>query len=316
MELPSYFISCDWGTTNFRLCLVETNNLNVTHEIKTNQGIKTLFNKFLNQDTYNQRDFFSNYLKEQVQELPKQYRDCLIVASGMTSANIGLYELPYGGFPFSEDGKSLEWEFVRFDNGLQVLVISGVKSVDGLIRGEEVQAIGLGEKLRSYNQGVLILPGTHCKHIGYRKGSFVSLKNFMTGELFNLISEQSILSNSVAKDTFEIKYQEAFLNGVSSGASGKLNTSLLSIRTKHLIDNKDKVSNYFELSGILIGDELSYLKGQKSPVFLAAPEPISHLYKTALEFILNKNFICFNNDDIKNALVIGQLKILEYYARK
>ncbi|MEM7380806.1 MAG: 2-keto-3-deoxy-galactonokinase, partial [Bacteroidota bacterium] len=58
MKLPDYFISCDWGTTNFRLRLVETSSLQVLTEVRTDKGIKERYKDFLHQQTFGQSEFF------------------------------------------------------------------------------------------------------------------------------------------------------------------------------------------------------------------------------------------------------------------
>jgi 2-dehydro-3-deoxygalactonokinase len=57
---PDFFISCDWGTTNFRLRLVETNTLRVIEEVNSGMGIKALNDQCQNQDRLS---LFDNYLQ-------------------------------------------------------------------------------------------------------------------------------------------------------------------------------------------------------------------------------------------------------------
>ena len=193
---PKYFISCDWGTSNFRLRLVETESLNVLDEHATDQGVKRVFEKFLEQDILNQKQFFTDYLVRQTQNLPLNHQKHLVVLSGMGSSSIGLHELPYAEMPIAMDGKSLLWENLYLDFvDLNLLLISGVKTKTGMMRGEEIQAIGLEDELRQFDSGILILPGTHCKHMYYQSGIISGLRNYMTGELFEVLSSKSILSN-------------------------------------------------------------------------------------------------------------------------
>lgn len=317
MKLPDYFISCDWGTSNFRLKLVETSSLKVLFESSTVEGVKSCYDRFLEQENLTQEQFFSNYLKEQIQNLPVQYQNNLVVCAGMASSSMGLYELPYADFPFHENGKSLKWKYLSLENGLNVLVISGIKDSNGMMRGEEVQAIGLFEHLKPYKKGVLLLPGTHCKHIFFTGSEFISLKNFMTGELFEVLSRKSILRNSIANNVWNSDREEAFKAGVILGVKGLLSASLLSIRAKDLIENIKKEDNYYLLSGMLIGDELSYLKQSKETVFLAAPEPISSLYRKALEQIIqSEQLVVLEDYKISKALLVGQKKIIKEYVEE
>src|SRR5690606_36131266 len=217
MSIPEYFISCDWGTTNFRLKAVETSSLNVMAELGTGGGIKSLYQLYSEGTREGQTRFFVDYLIQQVRKLPSQYRDCQIVATGMASSNMGLQELEYATFPFSENGGSLIWKRITLENKVDILLVSGVRSGTGMMRGEEVQAIGLSEYLAPYKKGIMVLPGTHSKHLVYRYGSFVSLGNYMTGELFEVLSKNSILANSVAQGPFTASGKTAFLEGLGRG---------------------------------------------------------------------------------------------------
>ena len=309
MKTPEYFISCDWGTSNFRLKLVKSESLQIIKEIATNKGIKVLYDAFLKQQKLNQTDFFADYLLSQVQLFPKEHQNSIIVSSGMITANIGLYEMSYSDMPFKDDGSSLNSKKIEFKNGLEILLISGVKNEQGMMRGEETQAIGLANYLDVSKENLLLLPGTHSKHITYKNGKFLDLKNFMTGELFEIISQKSILSNSILKT--EKIIDNTFIEGVKFGSQGKLTSNLFSIRANDLLGKCTKEENYYFLSGLLIGDELSYLKNAKEKVFLACPYPLATLYKMALDHIIgSEKYVLFDAKTTEKSILIGQKKIL------
>lgn len=309
MKIPEYFISCDWGTTNFRLKLVKSESLEIVEELATNKGVKVLYDEYMAQQELNQTDFFANYLLSQVQLLPKEHQKRLVVSAGMITANIGLYELGYSEIPFKDTGETFNSKKITTKNGLEILLISGVKNEKGMMRGEETQAIGLADYLNT--ESLLILPGTHSKHIAYKEGFFTDLKNFMTGEVFELLSQKSILSNSILKTDEIIENQ--FTEGLKVGSSGKLTENLFSIRANHILGKASKEENYYYLSGLLIGDELSYLKNTNKKVFLACPNSLLKLYKLALDYILGEEKYTFLDDKITGkSILIGQKKILTH----
>ena len=311
MNLPAYFVSIDWGTTNFRLRVVDTNSLNIILEHKTHDGVKAVFEKYKQQNKATQSQFFGHYLHQQISVLPNSYQSYPIVISGMASSTIGLKELAYSDFPFGQHGNSIYCEQLVLPDGKKTLLISGVKSETGMMRGEETQAIGLGDHLMPHKEGVLLLPGTHSKHLTYENGQFTKLANFMTGELFEILSRRSILSNSVTSAPFSKKRAASFKKGLSLGIAKQLSTSLLLIRADDVIRHIAKEDNFYFLSGLLIGDELSYLKGQNGKIFLAAPYPIFNLYRLALEHLFcNDRLAFFDAPLIEGALLKGQKKIL------
>ena len=233
------------------------------------------------------------------------------MASGMASSNVGLHELEYATFPFSENGGNLIWERISPETPPELLLASGVNPGAARMRGEEVQAIGLSEYLTPYERGILVLPGTHSKHLTYELDNFISLRNYMTGELFEVLLKNSILANSVIPGPFTESGKAAFLEGMDRGIDAGLGGSLLAVRARHLLYNCDKEDNYYFLSGLLMGEELAYLKNERSMVFLAAPRPVSELYKLALENIVAKNrLVFFDEKALERSVLVGQRKIL------
>ena len=311
MSLPHFFISCDWGTSNFRLKLVRTEDLSVYKESSTSDGVKVLFERFKASGEIDQKQFFSNFLVDQVNVLPNADQAGFVICSGMSSSTIGLHELPYATMPFDASGRDLNRERFSLNENFEVLLISGVKDQVNVMRGEEIQAIGMEDELRSYGDGVLILPGTHSKHLNYQSRSFTGMKNYMTGELFGLLASKSILSNSVEEHQWDAKYRPAFETGLELGSSGHFSSGLLSVRGKGLLEETDSGENYYYLSGLLIGEELRYLKFRDLPVFLAAQGTIHCLYRIALEVILNHTeAVVFEPEIFERSIVIGQKKIL------
>ena len=311
-KLPDHFISCDWGTSNFRLRLVETHSLQVQAEHRTDQGIRVMHQKFRQQTAMDRLLFYTHYLKQQLPELSPTDFSGPILISGMASSNLGLKELPYAQMPFLQTGAGLEWKRIATQNGLNLLLISGVKSENGMMRGEETQAIGLAPHLSALDRGILILPGTHSKHLVFEDQEFTGMKNFMTGEVFEVMSRHSILSNSVSSASWSPDREKVFVEGLEQGLEGCLTSTLFSIRADHVLKNTSKEDNYFRLSGMVIGDELACLKGYKGMVVLAAPDPMFTLYRTALDRILSpEQLLLLDQNDLAQALLIGQKKILK-----
>ncbi|MEO8405774.1 MAG: 2-dehydro-3-deoxygalactonokinase [Chitinophagaceae bacterium] len=106
------FLSCDWGTSSFRLRLTDVKNNSVLTEIKTSDGIADIFQswKQRNESEDNRKAFYLNYLFQQVEKV-KVSRELAnglpIVLSGMVSSSIGMMELPYKKIPFNSEGSDL-----------------------------------------------------------------------------------------------------------------------------------------------------------------------------------------------------------------
>ena len=313
MEIPKYFFSCDWGTSNFRLRLVRSETLTVVHEHTTDFGVKKLYEDYQLQKELNQIEFFSKYLKEQVAYFPIQYHEELMVLSGMASSSIGLKELAYSDMPLASDGSSLIWEYIEMPS-LKLVLISGARTSHNVMRGEEVQAVGLSGLMTQEMDGLLLLPGTHSKHISFRNGQFTEFRTYMTGEMFNVISTNSILANSLIQSPFSEDKHEVILKGIEMGLRGEMTSQLFSIRVNELFGYQDEEDNYYLLSGMLIGDELSYLKGNKEHVYLSASPQLTEMYRIGLHEVLGSHdqVTVFSTEEQESAVLAGQLKVLKH----
>lgn len=309
--LPKYFVSVDWGTTNFRLRVVETATLVVLKEIQSNDGVKTMYSNFKDQKELSQEEFFMAYLEQKINHLPSQYRQGQIIVSGMASSSIGMSELEYAELPFGTDGQDLIWKRLLASSGVDIILVSGVRSQSDIMRGEEVQAIGIETYITQHAECVIVLPGTHSKHILFGNGKFKSFNSFMTGELFELLSKQSILSSSIEKSTWNDENKKSFLKGVRMGVEKRMTASLFSVRAMAVTKQMNPNEGFYFLSGLLIGDELSYLKNTSQMICLVASDSIFNLYKEALlAFIDEYRLILLNGELLEQALLIGQIKIL------
>lgn len=306
-----FFISGDWGTSNLRLQVVKTKKLEVLFKAHIATGVKALHSQYLNQEILSQKDFFISFLRNQLREFPSKFQHGTIVMSGMASSSIGIEELPYANIPFDATGNTISWKKIAVNKLQDIVLISGVMSELNVMRGEEMQALGIADYMNPSDQGILILPGTHSKHLEYDSGIFKAFKTYMTGELFSILSEHSILSRSIEKCDFGQSRINSFEEGLDIGLAGKLSSELFSIRVRDLLYVNQCKNNYYLLSGMLIGDELSYLRNEKGQVFMAASQPIHTLYRLALERIIDsEKLTIFDDNIIEKALLLGQRKIL------
>jgi 2-dehydro-3-deoxygalactonokinase len=151
------------------------------------------------------------------------------------------------------------------------------------MRGEETQIAGALALSPNFD-GVFCLPGTHSKWVHVSAGEVVSFQTFMTGELFALLSRQSVLRHGMATDRWD---QVAFAQGLDDALSRpeKIGARLFGLRAESLLHNLDGAAAFSRLSGLLIGVELAaakpYWLGQ--PVTLIGAEKLSDTYCYALE---------------------------------
>lgn len=308
------FLSCDWGTSAFRLRLIRSNDLEILGEIKTDQGIAATYAAWRTQSNTDRTEWYRSLLLKEVDRLSNQLEltsltALPIVLSGMASSSIGMLDLPYAPMPFGLDGSGIRAEWLEDDTN-PILIISGSCSGQDVMRGEETKIVGLSNSL-PHNDCLCILPGTHSKHVQLQHSMATSIRTFMTGEFFSLLSSSGILADSVEKGDFsEPACRESFLNAViHSSELPVLHHSFL-VRTNHLLRNLPKSANYYYLSGLLIGEELKSVHAEF--VYLVGSGELTLLYKMACEQLGIRVEQVLDAD---LSLIKGQQKILNLHQK-
>lgn len=316
--MPTHFLSCDWGTTNFRLSLVDRASESVLASVTSSQGIQPTFEAWGRSGEPDRIAFYRRQIERAISELnAKQHFDlsgCPLLLSGMASSSIGMKELPYAGLPLPLDGSGLVVENIPAGRDLphDLLLISGVQKPGDVMRGEEVQAMGWHQMQEAaLSEYLLILPGTHSKHLRIKAGKIVGFQTYMTGELYQVLSTHSILKNSLnPAPKWDVRARNAFAKGVEAVQTGNLSNLLFAIRAKGLQGSLNEAQAGPYLSGLLIGHELSTLP--ELPLVLCSGEHLYSHYTMALEVLGRKDRCTFVPPERVTQLVWrGQLTILQ-----
>lgn len=269
MTEPAW-IAVDWGTSNLRAFAMGADG-KVLAEASSDEGMGKLT-----------RDGFEPALLRLIG--PWLARRPPVVACGMVGSRQGWCEAPYRTVPCTPlDSAALVMAPVT-DARLKVSIAPGLKQVSpaDVMRGEETQIAGALRLMPEYD-GVLCLPGTHSKWVHVSVGEVVSFQTFMTGEMFALLSEASVLRHGMQGGGWD---DSAFDTAVSDALSRpeKLGARLFSLRAEGLIARLTPQAARGRLSGLLIGTELAaakpYWLGQR--VTLIGAEKLSAAYARAL----------------------------------
>ena len=318
-------LCCDWGTTSFRLRLVERQNYEVLAEYLTKDGVAGTFRNWKEQDEINRFDFYAEILKNSIKELAKKTSFILdtipVIVSGMASSSIGMEELPYAELPFESNGSQASVKVFKDFNGKNapLVLVSGLKSHEDVMRGEEAQLMGLLKlneiSIQASEKIVFVFPGTHSKHISVKDRFVIDFQTFMTGEIYNILTEHSILKDSVLSGSGTVLMQpdeiKAFLKGVEISGTSALLHSLFTVRTGQLFGQFTKQQNSFYLSGLLIGSELRQLKDENyDRLVICSGKHLYEHYKRAAEAIsLKFNTTYIQPELLDKATIAGQVQI-------
>jgi len=179
--------------------------------------------------------------------------DVPVLLSGMVGSRRGWCETPYVACPVHCD--ELAGHLHRIPATSQ-WIVPGLSTVDAdgvpdVMRGEETQLADLGQS----GKHVVCLPGTHSKWVWIDGGRIETFRTVMTGELFEVLLNHSLLGQTAVRGEFD---QRAFQQGLdrAKGASHLLH-DLFSVRTLSLFDRLKPTSVSGYLSGLLIGHEIA-----------------------------------------------------------
>jgi 2-dehydro-3-deoxygalactonokinase len=308
--------------------LVNKENQEILGEVAGSDGIANTFNAWNAQTKSNgiaRKQFFQEQLRHQITALAAKLNISLdttpLVLSGMASSSLGLEELSYAELPFAVDGSQAGVRHFESqpDFPHDLLLISGIRADGDVMRGEETQLVGLINLMDTASitgESIFVFPGTHSKHITVRQQQVISFQTFMTGEVFNLMADASILKDSIeSPNSAEVKEKDlnGFRSGVQeSGHSGILH-GLFTVRTNQLFRNLSKKQNFYYLSGLLIGTELRSLPQKESPqIILSSGSNLFKFYKLALEELqLMDVTITIPPELIDKAAIAGQITIFQ-----
>ena len=243
---PTALIGLDWGTTSLRAYRIAASGEVLQARIVT-AGILKLPN-----------GGFPEALASVVGDWAYAYPDAVLLASGMVGARQGWVEVPYVELPANLAAVAHACAEVPVGAEQVLYVVPGVstcgegESAD-VMRGEETQAFGA---LPTSGTARLVLPGTHSKWLTVVDEALISFATYMTGELFAMLSTQSILAATMDKNVDD---PAAFEEGVTVGFEhGKaLLHRLFSVRARVLVGTLAEQSSRAYLSGLLLGAEIA-----------------------------------------------------------
>jgi 2-dehydro-3-deoxygalactonokinase len=267
------WIAVDWGTSNLRLWRLDAAG-EVLGEVRSDRGMGKL----------RPEEFEPVLLDLLAGDLPDHGR-LTVVACGMVGARQGWQEARYVPVPARPPGIAQALKVETRDPRLSVHILPGMSlaAPADVMRGEETQIAGFLASEPGFD-GVLCLPGTHCKWAHISAGEVVSFRTFMTGEIFALLSGQSVLRHSIAPSGFDAETFAAAVTHVMSRPQ-TLAGDLFSIRAEALLSGLDATRARSRLSGLLIGAELAaarpYWLGQQ--IVILGEGGLSAAYRTALE---------------------------------
>jgi 2-dehydro-3-deoxygalactonokinase len=217
----------------------------------------------------------------------------LCLMAGMVGSRQGWQEAPYCACPAGlEDlASALHWLVpgrLAIVPGLCQPSAPGTEAWAApadVMRGEEVQIFGALDALQSQD-ATLVLPGTHSKWVQVRGGRITSFRTHMSGECYQWLRHQSLLSRTLPDTDAGTLDTEAFTHGVQRALQGHgLLHNAFGTRTLALFDQVPATRLPDYLSGLVIGEEIQHeasAHAETAPVVLMGAPTLLERYRLAL----------------------------------
>ncbi|MGR3344854.1 MAG: 2-dehydro-3-deoxygalactonokinase [Paracoccaceae bacterium] len=265
------WFAVDWGTTHLRVWAVGSDGEIISRR-KSDRGMSQL-----------ERADFEPALWALINDLMPADRNVPVIACGMVGSRQGWADAGYVTTPCVPP--SIGGSTVPVGTKIPVHIVPGVKQLKpaDVMRGEETQIAGYLREQPDFD-GVVCLPGTHTKWVHVSAGEIVSFQTYMTGELYSLLSEKSVLRHGMVTDEWN---SEAFAAAIRNMMARPVDfaAQLFNLRAGSLIDDVPPEAVRARLSGLLIGLELAaaraYWLGRN--VTIIGRKDLAELYRVGLQ---------------------------------
>lgn len=300
------YITIDSGTTNTRISFVK--NLKIVETVKFRIGTKD--NNLLKQA-----------LKENIAKIIARNKmsdddiEC-ILASGMITSEFGLVNLPHVLAPvgIKELHNTMQRIVLNEITKIPFVFMRGVKfggetlEKTDVMRGEETEILGI------YNgSGLYVLSGSHSKIVEMdSKGTIISSKTMLTGEMISALSQNTVLKNAVDISTAVLD-QTMLINGFLFCRDYGINQALFKVRLLKTIFQKNNDEIYSFFLGAVLFAEIESLRTQKADkVFISGRKQIKEAVAVLLRKFSDKEIFVTPDSQSESSTVFGAISIYEY----
>lgn len=238
MRWAKGYIAVDWGTTNRRGYAIDADG-RMSAEMEDDRGILSVA---------------PGEFPAEAETLRARLGDAPLLMAGMVGSNRGWREAPYVPCPAGLDDLAAGLSWVSDD----AAIVPGVCYAEGeradVMRGEEVQILGALAAGSIGPDATLCHPGTHNKWVRLAGGRIAAFRTVMTGEMFNLLREHSILADLLGPPA---AVGAAFEAGVRRGLDrDDLTAELFAVRARYLLGKAKREDAPSYTSGLLIGADI------------------------------------------------------------
>lgn len=275
--MTPFCAAVDWGTSQFRIWLLDQEG-NIVARHESDEGLLVA-----------SETGFAAIMEKHLSALGAPSTLPVIVC-GMAGSRNGWKEARYLEAPCQLE--AVTHNCVKIEGHVRdIRILPGIAQRDvrhpDVMRGEETQLLGVASLANSAQ--FISLPGTHSKWVSIENGMVKSFATFMTGELFALLAENSVLKFTLDEDWDVDPASKNFLSAVEIAIEdpGSVSNKLFEIRSDGLLNNASSSAAASHLSGLLIGLEIAGVIGRYGKldrVMVIASDKLSKAYSAALRY--------------------------------
>ncbi len=295
------YLVVDCGTTNLRVTLLDENRQKLD-TVKAEGGVR-----HTSIDGHNGR--LRTMLRESMETVlgrngyaMEDVEKC--VASGMITSALGLMEIPHvPGTAGAADLRAAMQQKVFEDIApFPIAFIPGVRNFAGavdlenfsgmdMMRGEEVEAIGLYKLLAPKGAAMFVLPGTHNKFVSMdAQGRILGCMTSISGEMLDAITHHTIIAEAVghsfvSADEYDSEYAKA---GARECAVSGLGRAAFAGRILATLGGKEKAKLQSYLLGAVLALDVqamqSFVGDQENvEAYIAGKAPLQQCFCDVME---------------------------------
>ena len=295
------YLIVDCGTTNLRVTLLDENK-NKLDVVKAEGGVR-----HTSIDGHNGR--LRTMLRESMEAVLSKNGYTMAdvekcVASGMITSALGLLEVPHVAAPAGAAQLREKMQEKVFEDiaPFPIAFIPGVRNFSGpvdlenfsgmdMMRGEEVEAVGLYKLLKPRGAAMFVLPGTHNKFVAMdANGKMLGCMTSISGEMLDAITHHTIIAEAVGHsfvnaDEYDSEYAKA---GARECAVSGLGRAAFAGRILSTLGGKDKAKLQSYLLGAVLALDVQAMQsfvgdGENVEAYIAGKAPIQQCFCDVME---------------------------------
>lgn len=198
----------------------------------------------------------------------------LFLASGMITSNVGVFEVPHVYAPAGVGeladkmvnatlpeivGQPI-WFVPGVKNNIKEITVENCEAMD-IMRGEEVETIGILDHLNISGPVLLVLPGSHSKFVRVDRNNRISgCMTTLAGELLSVLTTETILASSLGKSFSETLNQEMVQQGADYATKSGLTRTCFTVRLLDLFTDASLNDRANFLAGAVVATDLLGVK--------------------------------------------------------